>query len=316
MAKYILKRIAGIFIVLFVVMTAAFFMMRLMPGGILDGVEENLSADMRDLIYAKYNMDKPIWEQYLLFLKGIVTEWDWGVSLKLYVNVSVWDILAERIPITLYLGFLSLLISVPIGIAFGTLAALKKNGIVDHAVSFLVVLFISIPSFVMATGLQYFVAYKWGWFPLIYDDSRPRSTTTFLPVQALSFSPIATITRYLRAELSESLNSDYMLLARTKGLTRVQATMRHALRNSLVPVVNVIVPAFISIMGGSLVVESIFGIPGLGGITVRSINVADYSVTLASLIYYTLISLAAILLVDISYGLIDPRIRMGGSKDA
>ncbi len=316
MAKYILKRIAGIFIVLFVVMTAAFFMMRLMPGGILDGVEENLSADMRDLIYAKYNMDKPIWEQYLLFLKGIVTEWDWGVSLKLYVNVSVWDILAERIPITLYLGFLSLLISVPIGIAFGTLAALKKNGIVDHAVSFLVVLFISIPSFVMATGLQYFVAYKWGWFPLIYDDSLPRITTTFLPVLALSFSPIATITRYLRAELSESLNSDYMLLARTKGLTRVQATMRHALRNSLVPVVNVIVPAFISIMGGSLVVESIFGIPGLGGITVRSINVADYSVTLASLIYYTLISLAAILLVDISYGLIDPRIRMGGSKDA
>lgn len=132
MVRYIFQRIIAIFLVLLIVMTLGFFMMRLMPGGILDGVEENLTPEMRDLIYAKYNMDKPIWEQYLLFLKGVVTEWDWGVSLKMYVNVGVWDILAERLPISLYLGFLSLLISVPLGIAFGMLAALKKNGIVDH----------------------------------------------------------------------------------------------------------------------------------------------------------------------------------------
>lgn len=316
MVKYIFQRVLAILLVLIIVMTLGFFMMRMMPGGILDGVEENLSAEMRDLIYAKYNMDKPIWQQYLLFLEGLVTEWDWGVSLKLYPNVEVWDILAERLPISLYLGFMAMLISVPTGIAFGMLAALKKNGIVDYVVSFWVVLFISIPSFVIATGLQYFVAFKWELFPILYDDAKSLFTSTFLPVLALSFSPIAMITRYLRAELSETLNSDFMLLARTKGLSRAKATIKHALRNSLMPVINIMVPTFIGIMGGSLVVESIFGIPGLGGITVKSINVADYSVTLASLVFYTMISLITTLLVDISYGLIDPRVRIGGKKDA
>ena len=315
MIKYIIKRIIAIILIMFIVMTVGFILMRLMPGGILDGVEENLAPEMRDLIYAKYNLDKPILQQYFLYLKGIVTEWDWGVSLKLYANVGVWDILAQRIPITLFLALMALIVSVPLGIAFGTIAALKKNGIVDHLISFFVVLLISIPSFVIATGLQYFAGYKWGWFPMVYDDMKPLVWCTFLPVLALSFGPIATITRYLRAELSETLNSDYLLLARTKGLTRAQAVIHHALRNSLVPVVNVIVPAFTGIMGGSLVVESIFGIPGLGGITVNSINAADYSVTLTSLIYYTFITLTAILLVDISYGFIDPRIRMGGNKD-
>lgn len=314
MAKYICKRLLAVFIVLFIVMTLGFFLTRLMPGGILDGVEENLSANMRDLIYAKYNLDKPIVEQYVLFLKGIVTEWNWGVSLKLYSNVGVWEIMADRIPISLYLGFMAMIISVPFGIAFGILAALKKNGIVDHLVSLGVILFISVPSFVMATLLQYFLGYKWQLFPMLYDGTLSGFTSTFLPVLALSFSPTAMITRYLRAELNETLNSDFMLLARTKGLTRVQATVRHGLRNSLLPVINIMIPAFVGIMSGSLVVESIFGIPGLGGITVKSINAVDYSVTLAALVYYTLISLLAILLIDILHGVIDPRIRMGGRK--
>lgn len=311
MIKYICKRLLGVLMVLFIVMTLGFYLTRLMPGGILDGVEENLSASMSELIYAKYNLDKPIWEQYIMFLKGIVTEWDWGVSLKLYTNVSVWQILAERIPISMYLGFMAMLISVPFGIAFGILAALKKNGIVDHIISLGVVFFISVPSFILATLLQYFVAFKWKLFPVLYNGSL---TSTFLPVLALSFGPIATITRYLRAELNETLNSDFMLLARTKGLTRVQATVRHGLRNSLLPIINIMIPSFVSIMSGSLVVESIFGIPGLGGITIKSINAADYSVTLVALVYYTLISLLAILLIDILHGVIDPRIRMGGQK--
>lgn len=314
MVRYICKRLLAVLLVLFIVMTLGFFLTRLMPGGILDGVEENLSAEMTDLIYAKYNLDKPIVEQYVLFLKGVVTRWDWGVSLKMFLNVDVWSIMASRIPISLYLGFMALLISVPLGIGFGILAALKKNGIVDHFISFWVVFFISVPSFVLATLLQYTFAFKLKLFPVLYDGTASSFTSTLLPVLALSFSPTATITRYLRAELNETLNSDFMLLARTKGLTRVQATVRHGLRNSLLPVINIIIPAFVSIMSGSLVVESIFGIPGLGGITVKSINAADYSVTLAALVYYTLISLLAILLVDVLHGIVDPRIRMGGRK--
>lgn len=311
MIKYTGKRLLSILMILFIVMTLGFVMTRLMPGGILDGVEETLSPEMRDLVYAKYNLDKPIGEQYVLFLKGIVTEWDWGVSLKLYMNVSVWEILSTRIPISMYLGFMALLISIPLGIAFGIAAAIKKNGIVDYVISAGVVLFISIPSFVLATLLQYFAAFKMDLFPVLYNGSL---NSVFLPVLALSFSPTATITRYLRAELNETLNSDFMLLARTKGLTRIQATVKHGLRNSMLPLINIMIPSFVSVMGGSLVVESIFGIPGLGGITIKSINAADYSVTLVALVYFTLISLLAILLIDILHGVIDPRIRIGGEK--
>ncbi len=165
--------------------------------------------------------------------------------------------------------------------------------------------------------LQYFVAFKAGLFPIIFDPM----TTGFarfhglaLPILALSFGPIARVTRYLRAELAETLNSDFMLLAKTKGLTQWQATINHGIRNSLLPLANIIIPMFTSIMGGSLVIESIFAIPGMGGIMIKSINAPDYSVTLAALIFYSLISLVTVLIVDLSYGVIDPRIRIGGRK--
>ena len=132
-----------------------------------------------------------------------------------------------------------------------------------------------------------------------------------LPVVALALGPIATITRYLRGELVETLGSDFMLLAQTKGLTRVQATVRHAFRNSCIPLVNIVIPMFTNILGGSLVVETIFSIPGVGGIMINSINANDYSLTVAVLIFYSLVSLATMLIVDISYGIVDPRIRLG-----
>ncbi len=135
-----------------------------------------------------------------------------------------------------------------------------------------------------------------------------------LPILALSFGPIATVTRYLRGELIESLNSEFMLLARTKGLTKYKATTKHAFRNSLLPLANIIIPMFTNILGGSLVVERIFAIPGIGGIMINSINTNDHSLTVAVLIFYSMISLVTILLVDISYGLIDPRVRLGGKS--
>lgn len=215
----------------------------------------------------------------------------------------------------MFINSVSLVISIPLGILAGTIAALNKSKLPDHVISFLVVICISVPSFVFASVLQYGLAFKLGWFPIVFRPSAvglSRLHSLVLPVLALSFGPIATVTRYLRGELIENLGSDYMLLARTKGLSKFQATMRHAFRNSCVPLANIIIPMFTGILGGSLVVERIFSVPGVGGIMIDAVNSSDHSLSLAVLLFYSIVSLATILVVDISYGIIDPRIRIGG----
>lgn len=316
MLKYVLERILAMVITLVIIMTMGFMVIRLMPGNMFEG-NPDMSPEQLAALEAKYHLDKPLLVQYGYYLRDIVTKNDWGTSLKLYPNVPVWDILKTRIPITMYINIYSLLISLPLGIIFGIIAAIKKNTWIDYTVSFMVVICISVPSFVFGTLLQYFCAFKWGAFPIIYDATAAgfsKLHSLLLPIIALSLSPIASITRYLRAELAETINSDFMLLAKTKGLTERQATVNHGIRNSLLPLMNIIVPMFTSIMGGSLVIETIFAVPGMGGMMVNSINAPDYEVTLAILIFYSVISLVTVLLVDLSYGIVDPRIRMGGKK--
>lgn len=317
MVRYIGERIIAMLLTLFIIITLGFIVIRLMPGGMFDEAVD-MTFEQRAALEAKYNLDKPIPVQYGMFLKGLIFEGDWGTSLKLQINVPVWDIIKDKIPVTMYMNIISLIISLPLGIGLGILAAIRKNSATDYLVSFFVVICISVPSFVFATLLQYFIAFKGGFFPIIYDPLAIGITKfkgLFLPILALSFSPIARVTRYLRAELAETINSDFMLLAKTKGLTELQATVNHGIRNSLLPLMNIIVPMFTSIMGGSLVIEQIFSIPGMGGIMVKSINAPDYTVTLAALIFYSVISLVTVLIVDISYGIVDPRIRMGGGSD-
>ena len=316
MLKYTLQRLLAMVLTLFIIMTIGFMVIRLMPGGLYDD-DVDMSAEQQAIREAKYHLDKPIPVQYLYFLKGVVTDWDWGVSLKVAINVPVWTVLRTKIPITLYINFFSLLLSLPLGIAFGIVAAVRKNSFYDYLVSFFVVLFISVPSFVFATLLQYFIAFKLGAFPIIFDSTAvgfAKFRSLLLPILALSLGPIARVTRYLRAELAETLNSDFMLLARTKGLTSLRATLRHGIRNSLLPLCNIIIPMFTHIMGGSLVIETIFAIPGMGGILVKSINSSDYYLTLGALMFFTIISLVTTFIVDMSYGVVDPRIRMGGKK--
>jgi len=316
MLKYTMQRFCAMALTLFIIMTLGFMVIRLMPGGIFDD-EVDMTAEQIAILEAKYHLDKPILTQYAIFLKEVVTAWDWGVSLKLSMNVPVWDLIVDKIPVTLYINVFSLMISLPIGIAFGILAAVKKNTWIDYLVSFVVVLFISVPSFVFGTLLQYFIGFKLGLFPIIYDTQAiglAKLYSLTLPIVALALSPIARVTRYLRAELAETLNSDFMLLARTKGLTSFQSTVRHGIRNSLLPLMNTIINMFTHIMGGSLVIETIFAIPGMGGIMVKSINAPDYPVTLAALMFYSVINLVSAFIVDMSYGIVDPRIRMGGKK--
>ena len=316
MGKYILKRVGMALITLFIIVSVAFLVLRLMPGSPYDD-DQDLSPEAIAALEAKMHLNEPLYMQYFYFIYDIVTENNWGVSIKIRPGVNSFDVIWERVPVTMRLNVLSLLISVPLGLIAGTIAAMFKTKWPDYLISLMVIICISVPSFVFASLMQYFMAGKLGWFPIIYDSVgtlAAQMKSMFLPIMALAFSPIATITRYLRGELIETLSSEYMLLARTKGLTRPQAVVRHAFRNSMVPLANVIIPMFTHIMGGSLVVETLFSIPGIGGILVDSINARDYTLAVAALLFYAFISVFTILLVDISYGIIDPRIRLGAKK--
>ena len=312
MFRYIIDRIIALFITLFIIISIAFCVVRLMPGSVYDQ-DGDLSETVISTLNEKYHFDEPIIKQYGYFLENIVLHGDWGTSMKMRPNVPVFEVMKDRIPVTLQINLISLFAAIPIGLLAGIVAAIKKNTIIDHLVSFMVVIFISVPSFVFATCLQYFIGYKAGAFPLIYNASAT-GTEAYRSILALMFSPIARVARYLRAELAETMNSEFMLLAKTKGLTYGQSTVRHGLRNSMVPLANIIITMFANVLGGSLVVETIFSVPGMGGMMVDSINANDHMLTVAILVFYSMISLITVLIVDISYGIIDPRVRMGGKK--
>ncbi|SCG83024.1 Oligopeptide transport system permease protein oppB [Proteiniborus sp. DW1] len=260
----------------------------------------------------------PIAEQYFSWVKNIVTKWDWGLSTRVEVGRPVFDIIKDRIPTTMTLNIVALFIYFPIGIALGIIAALKKNKPTDNVISVAVMVMRSIPSFVIIIMLVMVLAYGLGWLPTIYPsadaDLGLKIRGLVIPVLASVFAPIAALTRLTRAELTEILTSEFLLLARTKGLTRRQAIVKHGLRNSMVPLVPSIIGSFIGILSGSVILEMIYSIPGTGQVFIRALtkNAYDYNLLLCSTAFYTSITLFAVLLVDLTYGLIDPRIRIGG----
>lgn len=266
----------------------------------------------------------PVLEQLWSFIKNLFTpgtEYPWGVSYKIEWLSSPSDVLFKRLPPTVMINLYSILLSIPLGLGLGIFMALKKNKWEDNVLSVLVMIFISVPSFVYAFLLQYVLYYKWSWFPT--PTTLPASAGYFspemfvsmiMPILAMSFGSIASFARYTRAELTEVLTSDFMLLARTKGLTRGQATVRHAFRNSLVPIFPMILGEFISVLSGSLIIEKIFTVNGVGSLYLESIQKRDYDVFQFVSMFYILIGLAGTLVVDVSYGLVDPRIRMGSKK--
>ena len=319
MTKYVIKRILLMFLTLFVIMTMCFVLIKLLP---LPAVRE-MGRDV-NLIMAKREQmgyNKPIMVQYFLFWKSIVTAWDWGVGEQMYEGLSVWNVLINKLPYTVLVNLYSILIAIPLGLMLGIYAALKKNRWQDHLISTLVVVFISVPSYVYAFLVQYLFCFKLGWFPLTLESldnaslfSAKMFRSMFPAIMSLGFGVVAGLTRYTRAELSEVLTGDYMLLARTKGLTKAQAISRHALRNAMVVILPMIIGEFIGILGGSLIIENIFAIPGIGNLYISSINVRDYNFFMALTVFYTFIGLASVIIIDISYGFIDPRIRMGSKK--
>ena len=317
MFKYALQRFLYMLLVLLIITCMCFILVRMLPPETLPPGDPHTAVVEARRQAQGYN--EPYLVQFGIFLKDIFTEFDWGVSDKLYFGQNVWDIFVELLPASMIVNFYSIILSIPIGIAFGIFAALKKNTWIDYLISTLTMVVISVPSFVYAFVIQYVFSYKLGWLPFLMKAGRDWFSMDMLvsilaPVLSLSFGVIAGFTRTTRAELTEVLTSEFMLLARTKGLTKAQATIRHAMRNCFVVVIPAIFGEFIGILGGSLVIERIFAIPGVGGLTLAAINGRDYPIFMLTTVFYTAIGLVAGLVVDISYGFIDPRIRMGSKK--
>ncbi len=316
MIKYILKRLGYMIITLFLILTVNFLLLQLLPGSPFDG-EKKTEAQIA-ILEEKYGMNDLISVQYARYMKGVL-QGDFGTSFKLQ-NQEVTDLVLTRIPYTIKPGALALVIGIIIGITLGAVAAMKRNSWADHTITIVSVFGVSIPSFVLAAFLQYFICNKLGWLPVIYQPAdEMRGITVWdefksliLPAISLSVPVIASLMRYMRSELIEVLNTDYILLARAKGLTKSQVIVHHALRNALIPVITVVGPMVVSIMTGSLVVEKFFGVPGLSNLLLNSVVMKDQFLTLGIAFFYAFLYVIVILIIDLLYGVIDPRIRLAG----
>ena len=307
MTKYVLKRLCYMFVSLFIVITITFFLMKLMPGSPFN--DTKLNAQQKEILNEKYGLNDPVALQYVNYLKNVVTG-DFGNSFQ-YHNMPVWDLVKPRLIPSMEMGITAMVIGVVLGLVLGVAAATKQNTWVDYTTTIISVIAVSVPSFVLAVLLQYVFAVKLEWFPVAGWEF---FSTAILPSLALSATVLATVARYIRAEMIEVLSSDYILLARAKGNSTLKVLFGHALRNALIPIITIIVPMLAGILTGTLTIENIFGVPGLGDQFVRSITTNDFSVIMATTILFSTLFIVSIFIVDILYGVIDPRIRVQGGK--
>jgi oligopeptide transport system permease protein len=308
MAKYVTQRIIYMMLTLFIIATFTFFLMKIIPGTPFTNASK-LSETQLTIMKDKYGLDEPVPVQYMNYMVNLL-KGDLGVSFQ-FDNVDVTDILINSMGPSATLGFQAILVGTFFGIILGVIAALRQNTWVDYGSTFIAVLGKSIPSFVFAGLLQYYIGVKLGWFPVAFWRGPEYSV---LPTIALAMFPLATTARFVRTEMVEVLGSDYILLAKAKGASWFDIAFKHALRNALIPVVTVLGPLVVSLMTGSLVIEKIFGIPGIGEQFVKSITVNDYPVIMGTTLLFAVLFVAVILIVDLLYGLIDPRIRLAGGK--
>ena len=308
MLKYIGRRLLYILFSLFLIITATFFLMRAAPGGPFSG-EKKLPPEIEKNLNEYYGLDRPWYSQYADYL-GSVARWDFGPSFK-YKGQTVNDMINNGFPVSFYLGMEAIIFAVVFGILLGIIAALNHNKWKDYTAMVIAVLGISVPSFIMASLLQYIFAIKLHWLPVARWESFEH---TILPALALGATPMAFIARLTRSSMLEVLANDYIRTAKAKGLSQLVITVKHAIRNALLPVVTYLGPLSAGILTGSFIIEKIFGIPGLGSHFVLSISNRDYTVIMGVTVFYSIILLTCILLVDIAYGFIDPRIKLAGGK--
>ncbi|SFA78618.1 MULTISPECIES: ABC transporter permease [unclassified Bacillus (in: firmicutes)] len=308
MVRYIMSRLLYILLSLYLIITATFFFMRLAPGNPFTS-EKQLPPEIQAALNEHYGLNEPWYVQYGDYL-GRIVQWDFGPSFKWKAR-TVNDLINDGFPVSLLLGAEAILIALSLGLLLGIIAALRHNKWQDYTAMIIAVLGISVPSFIMATVLQYILAIKLGIFPVARWESFAHS---ILPALALASTPMAFIARLTRSSMLEVLANDYIRTAKSKGLSGGVITVKHAIRNAILPVVTYLGPLSAAVITGSFVIEKIFGIPGLGSHFVTSIGNRDYTVIMGLTVFYSIILLACILLVDIAYGLIDPRIKLTGGK--
>ena len=331
MFKYVMKRLGLMVLTFSIIFTMCFVLVKLLPipTNALPGQDKEIVmktlegrgwiTNLQEGENGVWDYDRvPIFVQFATYIKRIVTDLDFGIVTTYgeYLHMNIWKVFVSHMPPTILINVFSSLIGVPIGLGLGIIAALKKNKWQDQLINIFIILLISVPGIVLALMIQYIFCFKLGWFPLTMSTSNDYFSWEVLhsiipAVAAMCLGSIAGYARTTRAELSEVLTSEFMLLARTKGLTKRQAIFRHAMRNSMVVIFPMILSEFIAVLSGSLIIEKMFGVNGIGGLYLNSITFQDYDFFMMLSGFYTLVSLTAGIVTDISYSFIDPRIRMG-----
>ncbi|MGE6257110.1 ABC transporter permease [Heyndrickxia sporothermodurans] len=307
---YIFKRFLTMFLTIWVIATLTFVMMKLIPGDPFASDADVYPQEVLDNIRAKYNLDKPIPVQYVLYLKSLVTL-DLGPSIQSKTR-TVNDILASGFSASASLGLQSIVIALFFGLLLGIIAALNHNRFLDYTAMVIAIIGISVPSFILAPLLIKFFAVKWGILPVASWGTWQH---TILPSLALATTPLAVVARFMRSSMIEVMNQNYMKTADAKGLTTTKLVIKHGIRNAILPVVTFIGPLFVSLITGTFVIEKIFAIPGIGRYFVDSIFNRDYPVIMGTTVFFSVILVVTLFLIDISYRLIDPRIKLTSKGD-
>ena len=308
MGKYIFGRIGYMLITFLVISTFTFFLMQTLPGSPFN--DERLSESQKERLYERYGLNEPVPIQYVKYMTNIA-KGDFGVSFQ-YDGRAVSSIIGERIGASAVLGTQSLLVGCLIGMILGIIAAIKHNTAIDYAAMVIAVIGLSVPNFVFAGLLQYWVGVRLQWLPVAFWEGFEYS---ILPTISLSVFVVATIARFMRTEMLEVLGQDYIVTAKAKGLNQFAIVLKHGLRNAAIPIITILGPMTVSLLTGTLVIEKIFSVPGLGEQFVKSIMTNDFPVIMGVTLFYSILFIGVVLIVDILYGVIDPRIRLaGGTK--
>jgi oligopeptide transport system permease protein len=303
---YYLKRVLSAVLTLFIIATLTFFMMRAIPGGPFTR-ERSLAPEIEAALRAKYNLDAPLFEQYIDYMVGLV-QLDLGPSFS-QKGFTVNQIIDAGFPITATIGLFAVILIVMIGIPIGIVSALKQNKPIDYAVMIFATLGVTIPGFIVATLFLYFFGVKLAWVPLLFNTNNP---VTFIgPVIALTGYSVSFVARLTRSSMLEVLQQDYIRTARANGISEFKVLGKHALKNALIPVITYLGPMIAAIMTGSFVVENVFAIPGIGKRFVEGVTNRDYTLIVGVTVFYAAFYIIMVLIVDILYSFIDPRIKLG-----
>ena len=308
MTRYVAKRVAYMLVTLFVIASITFFISKLLPG--TPFADDKLTPQIRAQLFAKYGLDEPLAVQYAKYMLN-VAQGDLGNSFY-FENRPVTQMILKGLPVSMFVGIQATVFGLVVGLVLGIVAALRHNTLWDTGAVVLAVVGVSVPTFVLGPILQYWLGVKLGLFPIAFFESWWHSV---LPSLALSVFVVSTVARFIRSEMLEVMGQDFIALAKAKGLSGLAVIVRHVLRNSLIPLVTVVAPLTVYVITGSLVVEQIFAVPGIGEQFVTSVFVSDYSMILGTTLFFSVMFIFALLVQDILYGIIDPRIRVSGAKE-